>query len=49
MASLILRGGTVVDGTGAPRYAADVVVEDGRISAITSPGGSTARPAPCWT
>ncbi|MFC6086570.1 N-acyl-D-amino-acid deacylase family protein [Sphaerisporangium aureirubrum] len=33
-AGLVLRGATVVDGTGGPAYRADVGVEDGRISAI---------------
>ena len=37
-ADLILTGGTVVDGTGADRRPADVVVSDGKISAVTSPG-----------
>ena len=32
--SLLLRGGTVIDGTGAPRYAADVRIRDGRIAEI---------------
>ena len=31
---LVIRGGTVVDGSGKPRYAADVGVRDGRIAAI---------------
>ncbi|MEX2239670.1 MAG: D-aminoacylase [Burkholderiales bacterium] len=31
---LLIRGGTVIDGTRAPRYAADVAIEDGRIAAI---------------
>jgi N-acyl-D-amino-acid deacylase len=31
---LVLRGGTVVDGTGAPGYPADVAVDGGRIAAI---------------
>lgn len=32
--SLLLRGGTVIDGTGAPRVAADVRIEGERIAAI---------------
>ncbi len=32
--SLLIRGGTVVDGTRAPRAAADVAIADGRIAAI---------------
>ena len=32
--SLLIRGGTVIDGTGGARYAADVRVTDGRIAEI---------------
>jgi N-acyl-D-amino-acid deacylase len=31
---LVIRGGTVVDGTGAPAVAADIGIRDGRIAAI---------------
>src|SRR5947209_4067447 len=34
MAELVLRGGTVIDGTGAPRRRADVLVRDGLIAAV---------------
>ena len=34
MSHVVLRGGTVVDGSGAPRYAADVRIRDGRIAEI---------------
>jgi N-acyl-D-aspartate/D-glutamate deacylase len=36
MADLVIRGGTVVDGTGAPGRAADVAIEGDRIAAIGS-------------
>ncbi|MEN8159795.1 MAG: amidohydrolase family protein [Myxococcota bacterium] len=36
MADLVIRGGTVVDGTGAPGRAADVAIEGDRITAIGS-------------
>ncbi len=34
----LIRGGTVIDGTGADRLAADVLVEDDRVAAIGPPG-----------
>ncbi|NML46147.1 D-aminoacylase [Ramlibacter sp. G-1-2-2] len=40
---LIIRGGTVIDGTKAPRFDADVAVQDGRIAAIGDLAGYTAR------
>ena len=32
---LVIRGGTFIDGTGLPRYRADVAVKDGRVAAIS--------------
>jgi N-acyl-D-amino-acid deacylase len=37
--TVLIQGGQVVDGTGAPRIRADVVVRDGRIAAIVPTGG----------
>lgn len=41
MYDLIIRGGEVVDGTGAPRQPADIGVRDGLIAAISEPGTIT--------
>jgi len=40
---LIIRGGTVHDGTGSPPRIADVAIRDGRIAAIGAVSGSAAR------
>jgi N-acyl-D-amino-acid deacylase len=40
---LIIRGGTVIDGTKAPRFDADVAVDQGRIAAIGDLAGYQAR------
>jgi N-acyl-D-aspartate/D-glutamate deacylase len=34
MLDLIIRGGTVIDGTGAPRFQADICIRDGKIVTI---------------
>jgi N-acyl-D-aspartate/D-glutamate deacylase len=38
MADLVITGGTLVDGTGAAPRAADIAVDDGRITAVAEPG-----------
>jgi N-acyl-D-amino-acid deacylase len=40
---LIIRGATVIDGTRAPRYDADIAVKDGRIAAIGRLEGEAAE------
>ncbi len=40
---LLIRGGTVIDGTRAPRYDADVGIRDGRIVDIGALGGRSAK------
>jgi N-acyl-D-amino-acid deacylase len=40
---LIIRGATVIDGTRAPRYDADIAVKDGRIAAIGRLNGEAAE------
>ena len=39
---IIIKGGTVVDGTGLPGYRADLAISDGRIAAIGEVNGEAA-------
>ena len=41
MHDLVIRGGTVVDGTGAPARTADVAVDDGVVVEVGRVGGLT--------
>ncbi len=34
MHDLIIKGGTVVDGTGSPKYIGDIAIDDGKITAV---------------
>jgi len=39
---LIIKGGTIVDGTRTPRYVSDIAVKDGKIARIGGLKGKTA-------
>ncbi len=43
MFDVIIRGGTIVDGSGAPGFSGDVAIKDGRIAAIGSIDGAASR------
>lgn len=43
MHDLVIRGGNVIDGTGAPAFTADIAVEGGRIVEVGSVSGSAHR------
>jgi len=43
MFDLVIRNGTVIDGSGAPRKVADVAVQDGRIAAVGPKLGAARR------
>lgn len=45
MFDLKITGGTVVDGTGAPRYRADIGIKDGKVVDVVRRGADSAEPA----
>jgi N-acyl-D-amino-acid deacylase len=40
---LVLRGGTILDGSGAPGFPGDVAIDGDRIAAVSGPGGVSGR------
>ena len=40
---ILIRGGQIIDGTGSPRYTADLAIRDGRIAAIGAADGPASR------
>ena len=42
MHDLVIRGGSLIDGTGAPAQAGDIAIDQGRISRIGDLAGATA-------
>jgi N-acyl-D-aspartate/D-glutamate deacylase len=40
---LVIRGGTVVDGSGASRFSGDVAIDAGRINAVGGRAGAARR------
>jgi N-acyl-D-amino-acid deacylase len=43
MFDLVIRNGTVIDGSGGPRRIADVAVQDGKIAAVGAKLGAAKR------
>src|SRR5580658_5237191 len=40
---LVIRNGTIVDGTGRPRFSGDVAIDGGRITSVGPPAGAATR------
>jgi N-acyl-D-amino-acid deacylase len=43
MHDIVIRGGTIIDGTGQPDFAGDIAVDDGRVAAIGGKAGPGRR------
>ena len=43
MHDLVIRGGTIIDGSGAPRFAGDVAIDGGRIAQVGGKAGAARR------
>ena len=50
MADIIIRNATIIDGTGAERFAGDVAVDDGHITEVGDVSGSATEEVDAhWT
>jgi hypothetical protein len=53
MHDIVIRGGTILDGTGAPSFAGDIAIEGDRIAAVGGKAGPAkrvvAKPTGCWS
>jgi N-acyl-D-amino-acid deacylase len=45
MHDIVIRGGTIIDGTGKAAFTGDVAIADGRLAAVGAPTGLWSRPA----
>ena len=43
MFDTLIKGGTVVDGTGAPAFSADVAIKDGKLTVLRNSEGDSSR------
>ncbi len=52
MHDIVIRGGTIVDGTGKAAFTGDVAIADGRIAAVggkQGPASARSTPMVCWS
>ena len=49
MHDVVIRGGTIVDGTGAPAFTGDVALDGDRIAQVGGKAGPAKRPRGAWS
>ena len=52
MHDIVIRGGTIIDGTGKAAFTGDVAIADGRIAAVggkQGPAGARSTPPASWS
>jgi N-acyl-D-aspartate/D-glutamate deacylase len=51
MHDIVIRGGTIIDGTGDPAFSGDVAIDGGRLTAVGGKAGrrgATSMRTVCW-